>query len=1218
MLDAAQQAADFKRALDNIKSRNIQAVAARMCRVIREFSRTPTSRIRDVEVDGEETEVNLSGTLFDTVWQENIGAKLAHNSALTINRAKMSVDGLYLLKDMLISFGSDILKGSKDPSTVSSELNEIYDELNSMVSSEEFTEESTKTYDQIGFTLNPRTLDELEDRDDFDTYSFGKYLSRTDIITALRVVHGYIDSKEWTESDVAGVNIVRSYADVIETAIVCTLDTIIDISHFIDGIAICENAEELEKPLREFNPEEDESYVKIDSIQSNDWLGAFAVKDEGTYTISIVCEYPYFLSRMTIDSNDIDLPVISSTEGVGGKCVYLSEPLNLGMGENITYRIRALEGHGSYFDRTKFSIFISKEGEELGENPAYAATPSTTYPDIPTNWTGNKFYSRETGEFKFILTLKGTAYNVSRITYKGTSLAFESNTMSGNRVIDTSKFSYDDTSYPVIVDFTGSGTFDSTKLSSVKFYSIPAIYWEGNKYSFQSSTTTKLIWIQTKSGSGYTVDRIKKGSSNLTFYDVGQNTWLAIDRNVSTSGSNVITVDFGPGIAYGEFNPANVSYVKFEDIPITKEFSNAFSNRYSGYTDVTNYTASELTTYFQSLKEKGPFTISLAALLPKLSIPGGDPSKTISLSVDKVLFEHRNIDKTYGDQAKTAVEVNVSSYTSSATFVYAGVTYNLTTNKYKTSYINSSSARGEGLISLKLSTSLSKDTNAPNLSLSVVKSLLTTLGGKVLVRKDVFSGSVNTLPCVVGRSLIPCNATVKVIPDLYSIKMTGDTKKVPTGFVKDKSFDNVNYSGKMYDTFQVVVPWQKKGNIIYSPYNTPDCIVIRVKNTLASKITSIKARMFGEDYSNPDRFLQVSQQVNTSSYVDYVLDFWRNGTWIPSIHDTDRYPVVIDFEGTITAAELNLAKNGTMWWGTSMGSYGPADISKRAVSWFSISSRRYKPYTDVFNPWAASSGVNVMTLFHSYMIGDGYAGSDVAAYINEMKWETKEHDYTKESSSDLHTATVVKPEYATDDVYLCRSLSLPASVGDYINVASTSGIIGGYNPEFTPTTAFRFQEDPVYRNYARQLPTSLPTWRVQPYMLAPNVILSGSRLEPWKLAHIFRIPCPGIYALIKTRDDNNKAVTLTDGAVLKTTTVGPSEMESVTTYADKIKKFKYTMTLDDTNWLYCGNDREAMLLLDLRDTTNGKITYLAFDKINEYWESVRIVRITDEDRMTVV
>ena len=267
MLDAAQQAADFKRALDNIKSRNIQAVAARMCRVLREFPSAFTERTTTVVNGDTPVELDLSGTLYDSVWEENIGSKLVQNMALTPSLAIDSIEALYKFNQILIEHGDEILSGASVGS-FSSEFTTVYNRVYRMLISADYSASPTLTYSQKGFTLNPKKFQDVEEfPDTIGVYELGKYISKTDIITQLRIMHGYISSKVWQESTKSSVSTARSYADRIEAAVLCVIDTILDIAHAVDGIATCvEKNISGDDDLASFDPEYNDKYREIPAI----------------------------------------------------------------------------------------------------------------------------------------------------------------------------------------------------------------------------------------------------------------------------------------------------------------------------------------------------------------------------------------------------------------------------------------------------------------------------------------------------------------------------------------------------------------------------------------------------------------------------------------------------------------------------------------------------------------------------------------------------------------------------------------------------------------------------------------------------------------------------------------------------------------------------------------------------------------------------------------
>ena len=268
MLDAAQQAADFKSALDNIKSRNIQAVAARMCRVLRDFPSNYKPRSTTVVDGGSSVDIDLTGSLFDSVWEENVGSKIVRNMALTPSLAIDSIEALYKFNQILVEHGEQIMSGSTVAS-FSTEFVQIYNRVNSMVTSSKFTTtEKTLTYAQNGFTLSAKRLGEVDGvGDNIGVYELGKYISKTDIITQFRVMHGYVSSKPWQDSTKSSVVTAREYARKIETAVLCVIDTILDIAHAIDGFAACvEQLSSGDDDLTSFDPESSERYMEIPAV----------------------------------------------------------------------------------------------------------------------------------------------------------------------------------------------------------------------------------------------------------------------------------------------------------------------------------------------------------------------------------------------------------------------------------------------------------------------------------------------------------------------------------------------------------------------------------------------------------------------------------------------------------------------------------------------------------------------------------------------------------------------------------------------------------------------------------------------------------------------------------------------------------------------------------------------------------------------------------------
>ena len=238
-----------------------------MCRVLREFPSKYSARDVTVVEGGTPINLDLRGTLFDSVWDENVGSKIVKNMALTPSLAVDAVDALYMFNQILVEHGDQIFNGSSITS-YSSDFNTIYNRVYRMLISSDYTATPKLSYAQKGFTMTRERLGEIDGvSDNIGIYELGKYIAKTDIITQLRVMHGYISSKPWQDSTESSVVTARSYAAKIETAVLCVIDTVLDIAHAIDGFAVCvDRREGGDENLLTFDPEADERYMEVPAI----------------------------------------------------------------------------------------------------------------------------------------------------------------------------------------------------------------------------------------------------------------------------------------------------------------------------------------------------------------------------------------------------------------------------------------------------------------------------------------------------------------------------------------------------------------------------------------------------------------------------------------------------------------------------------------------------------------------------------------------------------------------------------------------------------------------------------------------------------------------------------------------------------------------------------------------------------------------------------------
>lgn len=1207
MLDAAQQAADFKRALDNIKSRNIQAVAARMCRVLREFPSTFTERTTTVVNEGTLVELDLSGTLYDSVWEENIGSKLVKNMALTPSLAIDSIEALYKFNQILIEHGNEILSGASVGS-FSSEFTTVYNRVYRMLISADYSASPKLTYSQKGFTLNPKKFKDIEEfPDTIGVYELGKYISRTDVITQFRIMHGYISSKVWQESTKASVSTARSYADRIETAVLCVIDTILDIAHAVDGIATCVDKTygEKEVPIEEFDPALDGRYIYEIGIQPTSWIGAFSIGSAGTYQISIVSEYPYILWHLLVGGVENYPVVTSSVEGTSGRAVYLTEDIVINGKTNVTYQIRPLEGHGASFDSSKFKIYVrivGASGDALID--LMPDTPSTTFEDKPVAWTGNKFYPPTYGKYKFILTYK--SYTIKNIQYKGSNVSYNTATVDSNKVSDTALIDVTDISYPIVVNFNQSGTFNPNNIVSHEFYTIPAEYWEGNEYTVPVTTEDQIIYVKTKNN--YTVDSIKSNGVKVTKYKLSSNIWMA----KLTSRSNTVTIDYGPGIAYGIFDKSNVVYVKFTNVPITTSIANSLKpSAGSNPTDVTDKALYGQKIYKSAngVTDDTWYRIGAMAIFPVIG-PPGEPIATFSASF--TCF-HEDIDNTFGDTEGTeTTPINMKEY--SSTSKKNGVYY--TTDTYtscETSVLDGASVENLEWVQITVS-------KTGSLSTSDAIYIAKLLGAKVYVTHiHTCFNPIGSLPYVHRW-----NMTTTAADDKFTASTT--TKSVPVeGTWQVDNNNQSDWNGTTIKSAQYKVKWGLKENIIYSTYKYPEKFHFRIKTKIGNKITRIELRIKGTEFckSLDNSYASYVRLTNTSvdnGYYNYEFDL-ESMSANNGLVDFEKTPFVVAFYGTMTAAELNNASNGAEWWfdGTD-----PVDPTKREYKWLTTMLRRTTKLKTGYGPYDVwdSNGYGGLKLIHSPLIGSDGFRSPIAdehwKYRYNKKWSKIQTEISTTAKLSFHTNKGISTylsDYETNDLWVSRELSpIAASVGEVLNVVAHSGNIGSYDPEGNP--GFTFNDEPVF-NWIRELEISIPSWRRQTTGNPPQKSRpTTAEKEEWNLKHIFRVPKPGLYLIVNTQYKENTAATLPAGKFLYTSTATKAEMDAKTTFSTKKALFTAWPNMVANDWLYFDSDNQkTAYLLDLRydSARDAKpITYFLFDTSAsaDYYRHIAFIRLT--------
>ena len=1214
MLDAAQQAADFKRALDNIKSRNIQAVAARMCRVLREFPSEFTERSMTVVNDGEPVELDLSGTLYDSVWEENIGSMLVKNMALTPSLAIDAIESLYKFNHILVEHGSEILSGTEDE-LFSTEFTTIYNRVYRMLISPDYSAAPTLTYSQKGFTLNPKKFQDIEEfPDTLGVYELGKYISRTDIITQLRIMHGYVSSKVWQESTKLSVSVARSYAVWIEKAVLCVIDTILDIAHAVDGIATCSNKMygEKEVPIDEFDPAMDGRYFFEIGIQPTSWVGAFSINSAGTYQISIVCEYPYTLHNLIIGGVENYPPVTSSVEGTGGRAIYLTEDITINGKTNVTYRIRPLQGHGGAFDSSKFKIYVRQVDSYVVFLDMTPDTPSTTFEDTPVAWTGNKFYPPTYGKYRFILTYK--SYTITSIQYKGSNVSYSTATVDNNKVSATAAIDVTDISYPIVINFNQSGTFDPNNIVSYEFHTIPAVDWEDNEYTVPVTTEDQIIYVKTKND--YTVDAIKSNGVAVTKYKLSDNIWMA----KLTSRSSKVTIDYGPGIVYGSFDPTNVVYVKFTNVPITDAIANSLKPYASYYpVDVTNMalTGSQIRRGWNGVDDDTWYLIGAMAIFPVIGPPGEEPIAEFSVSFKCF---HEDIDHTFGDTSGTeTTPINMKRYSSTAK--KNGVYY--LTNTYTSYETNPNNGEPvENLQWVQITVS-----NTGSLSASTAREIAKLLGVRVYITHThtIRDYDIGPFPYIHRW-----NMTKTAADDKFTASTT--TKSVPSpGTWQVDNRNQSDWHGTTIKSAQYKVKWGLKENIIYSTYKYPDKFHFRIKSTLRSKITRIELRIKGTEFcksvAGGAGTSYATYEIQTSTvdrgYDNYEFDIYpmdgNNG-----LVDFDATPFVVSFYGTITAAELNNAASGVEWWfdGTV-----PADPTKRTYKWLTTMLRRTTKLKTDYGPSDAwdSNGYPRLKLVHSPLIGsDGFRSTindEHWKYRYNKKWGKIETEIASTARIAFHTSKGISTylsDFEAGDFYVSRELDpIAASVGEVLNVIAHKGDLGSaYDPEGNP--GFTFNDDLVFSWIRDKDVLTLPSWRRQttgepPQKASPSV----DEKEAWNLAHIFRVPKPGLYLLVNTQYKDNIAATLPAKTLLYTSTATKAEMDANTTFSAKKALFTAWPTMVAGDWLYVDSDKQkTVYLLDLRyDSTRDDkpITYFLFDTSAsvDYYRHISFIRLTD-------
>ena len=376
----SQGTQEFTRALNNLKARDVQSVAARMCRVLRDFPRDFAPRSETKIEDGIPKVYSHVGYEFDSVWNENVGSSFACVTGLNLQQCQQIIEADYELSRFLTCYDS-LFSGAGGPDVTDEDWTRLMGYYNQISTINAKKEQSKLSYVHLGFILDQKTLDGKV-RPIYDVYEFLKDIVNTDFITLLYVFHFWVgrplDNVPPALREKA--EILRTFAKKATEVTLLMNDLILDMAHQIDGFEACKRgvpATDYIEYFGDFHPVYKPQttisrYDKIDAYQitspeevrdgDNKLVGWKKVItfDKGTdKRLAVVTTNKYRLCQVLLDGSNLEVFLANAKVWAGvEQAVYVTPDFSLTEPKPITLIVSAEDmTHG--FDPNQVSVYTN-------------------------------------------------------------------------------------------------------------------------------------------------------------------------------------------------------------------------------------------------------------------------------------------------------------------------------------------------------------------------------------------------------------------------------------------------------------------------------------------------------------------------------------------------------------------------------------------------------------------------------------------------------------------------------------------------------------------------------------------------------------------------------------------------------------------------------------------------------------------------------------------
>ena len=337
---SASSLVEFSKQLKSIKYRNLPMVASRMAQTILEFPRRFSSRQLEGGID-------ISGEVFDTVWDETVGARIPKVQGITMSDSKWIIDMISSWSFHLVKFQSQYFG---DSSTDTDEFilakSELITEWNSVDTSKFGSTATYGTYDSLGFTLNQSELNDTTAFREFDVYSFARYVAQKDLVPQVAAIVITRGCCKWNDrhSEVAAIvdKLLDSYYLVCqlieEMCFILEGTTPVMKSGSKSDIDYLAGNDPIKSIGNTFDPSDD--WVSPEGMQPTGWLSAFTLSKGGKYRLVISTEEPYAVEFFKLDNEELDYSTINATDYDTSKIHrYLTDVFSCGNNAVVMFKV---------------------------------------------------------------------------------------------------------------------------------------------------------------------------------------------------------------------------------------------------------------------------------------------------------------------------------------------------------------------------------------------------------------------------------------------------------------------------------------------------------------------------------------------------------------------------------------------------------------------------------------------------------------------------------------------------------------------------------------------------------------------------------------------------------------------------------------------------------------------------------------------------------------